>query len=200
MKITGIFLYYVRPVSDKQPVLLAQATEVSSFGYFQQKPAKEFMLFATRTIATRLPLNQRQSITEGEYVIHCLNQDGLCCLVCADSEYPSQTAFAAVRKVLDEYVKDTGASWQEAEEDVKERWPFLESAIADYQDPVQTDKILLVKMKIQETKAQAVVTLAKLMERGESMETLAAKSKDLGLASKQFVKNSKDLNKCCKYF
>jgi synaptobrevin family protein YKT6 len=43
-------------------VVVANATDVSHFGYFQRNPAREFILFVARTVAARTPAGRRQSV------------------------------------------------------------------------------------------------------------------------------------------
>lgn len=44
------------------PLVLANATDVSHFGFFQRPAAREFILFVGRTVARRTPPSQRQSV------------------------------------------------------------------------------------------------------------------------------------------
>lgn len=51
-------------------LVLANATDVSHFGYFQRGAAKEFILFVARTVSKRTPPGQRQSVQhEGHYLL-----------------------------------------------------------------------------------------------------------------------------------
>jgi hypothetical protein len=51
-------------------LVLANATDVSHFGYFQRGAAKEFILFVARTVSKRTPPGQRQSVQhEGYYLL-----------------------------------------------------------------------------------------------------------------------------------
>lgn len=52
-------------------VLLTQACELSSFGYFKRGPVREFITFFSKTIAKRTPPGQRQSVqNEGNFRIN----------------------------------------------------------------------------------------------------------------------------------
>lgn len=64
MKITAILLLRAVPGGGADPVVLANASDVSQFGYFQRSSAKEFILFVARTIANRTPGGQRQSVQQ----------------------------------------------------------------------------------------------------------------------------------------
>ncbi|CAA7041528.1 unnamed protein product [Microthlaspi erraticum] len=45
-----------------EPIILANASDVSHFGYFQRSSVKEFVVFAGRTVASRTPPSQRQYV------------------------------------------------------------------------------------------------------------------------------------------
>jgi hypothetical protein len=48
--------------SGSEALVLANATDVSHFGYFQRNAAREFIVFVARTVAQRTPPSQRQSV------------------------------------------------------------------------------------------------------------------------------------------
>lgn len=69
MKITAILVIKAPAVQGGESIMLANVSDVSHFGFFQRQAAKEFILFASRTIAGRTPLGQRQSVEQdGEYM------------------------------------------------------------------------------------------------------------------------------------
>jgi hypothetical protein len=47
---------------EQQAVVLANASDVSHFGYFQRPAAREFIVFVARTVALRTPAGRRQSV------------------------------------------------------------------------------------------------------------------------------------------
>ncbi|KAG1369790.1 putative VAMP-like protein YKT61 [Cocos nucifera] len=68
MKITALLVFRCAgsggdsSSGPSDPVVLANASDVSHFGYFQRTAAKEFILFVGRTVAKRTPPGQRQSV------------------------------------------------------------------------------------------------------------------------------------------
>ena len=61
MKILGIGI--LRSNADTEdPVMLVQACELSSFGFFQRGSVREMITFFSKTIAKRTPPGQRQSV------------------------------------------------------------------------------------------------------------------------------------------
>jgi hypothetical protein len=54
--------------SGSEALVLANATDVSHFGYFQRNAAREFIVFVARTVAQRTP-SQRQSVQHEGYLL-----------------------------------------------------------------------------------------------------------------------------------
>ncbi|TVU36983.1 hypothetical protein EJB05_18945, partial [Eragrostis curvula] len=161
---------------QQQAVVLANATDVSHFGYFQRPSAREFILFVARTVALRTPPGQRQSV-------HCYNQNGLCVIAFTDDHYPVRSAFSLLNKVLEEYQNTFGESWRTAKTDVTEPWQYLSDALTKYQDPTEADKLLKIQRDLDETKIILHKTIDSMLARGERLDSLVAKSSDLSAAS-----------------
>lgn len=54
MKITAIILLKTNSNSpDEDPIILADASDVTHFGYFQRSSIRQFILFISRTVAKR---------------------------------------------------------------------------------------------------------------------------------------------------
>jgi synaptobrevin family protein YKT6 len=65
MKITALAVLKCSP-EGLDPVILAQALDVSHFEYFQRSSMKEFIVFVSRTIARRTPPSQHQFVQHEE--------------------------------------------------------------------------------------------------------------------------------------
>lgn len=61
MKITALLVLKCQP-DGSDPIILANASDVSHFGYFQRSSVREFVCFVGRTVAKRTPPDQRQSV------------------------------------------------------------------------------------------------------------------------------------------
>ncbi|KAI4377295.1 hypothetical protein MLD38_014950 [Melastoma candidum] len=61
MKITALLVLKCNP-DGSDPIILANASDVSHFGYFQRSSVKEFIVFVGRTVPKRTPPGQRQSV------------------------------------------------------------------------------------------------------------------------------------------
>ena len=55
---------------------LCQASELSSFSFYQKGSVGEFMSFFTKTVAERTSQGQRQSVQENNYTAHVYNRGG----------------------------------------------------------------------------------------------------------------------------
>ncbi|KAL8136355.1 hypothetical protein V2J09_002356 [Rumex salicifolius] len=185
MKITALLVLKINASNDEEdPVILANASDVSHFGYFQRSSVKEFIVFVSRTVAKRTPPGQRQSVQHSEYKVHAYNRGGLCALGFMDDHYPVRSAFSLLNKVLDEYQKKFGESWRTINTDNNAQpWPYLNEALSKYQDPAEADKLLKIQRELDETKIILHKTIDSVLERGERLDSLVEKSSDLSTAS-----------------
>ncbi|XP_071687103.1 VAMP-like protein YKT61 [Rutidosis leptorrhynchoides] len=197
MKITALLVLKCNPDGSSNPTILANATDVSHFGYFQRSSVKEFIIFVGRTVAKRTPPSQRQSVQHEEYKVHSYNRNGLCALGFMDDHYPVRSAFSLLNQVLDEYQKNFGDSWKGVQADSSQPWPYLDEALTRFQDPAQADKLLKIQRELDETKIILHKTIDSVLERGEKLDSLVEKSSDLSMASQMFYKQAKKTNQCC---
>ncbi|KAL1372149.1 hypothetical protein HN51_002297 [Arachis hypogaea] len=200
MKITALFVLKCNATTTtdgSDPLILANATDVSQFGYFQRSSVREFIVFIARTVAKRTPQGQRQSVQHEEYKVHAYNRNGLCALGVMDDHYPVRSAFSLLNKVMDEYQKSFGESWRTVDKDSTQSWPFLDEALIKFQDPHEADKLLKIQKDLDETKIILHQTIESVLARGEKLDSLVEKSSDLSAASQMFYKQAKQTNQCC---
>ncbi|XP_019170651.1 PREDICTED: VAMP-like protein YKT61 isoform X1 [Ipomoea nil] len=198
MKITALLVVKCTP-EGSDPVILANASDVSHFGYFQRPSVREFIIFVGRTVARRTPPGQRQSVQHEEYKVHSYNRNGLCALGFMDDPYPVRSAFSLLNQVMDEYLKIFGETWRSAQSDStqSQQWPYLFEALNKFQDPAEADKLLKIQRELDETKIILHKTIDSVLERGEKLDSLVEKSSDLSAASQMFYKQAKKTNQCC---
>ncbi|KAL0345602.1 UNVERIFIED_CONTAM: VAMP-like protein YKT61 [Sesamum radiatum] len=182
VKITALMVLKCTP-EGADPVILANASDLSSFGFFQRPSVKEFIVFVGRTVAKRTPPGQRQSVQHEEYKVHSYNQNGLCALGFMDDHYPVRSAFSLLNKVLEEYQKNFGDSWKTVQADNSQQWPYLSEALTKFQDPAEADKLLKIQRELDETKIILHKTIDSVLARGEKLDSLVEKSSDLSAAS-----------------
>ncbi|KAL4390734.1 hypothetical protein AHAS_Ahas03G0174700 [Arachis hypogaea] len=192
MKITSLLVLKCSG-EGSDPVILANASDVSHFGYFQRSSVKEFIVFVGRTVAKRTPQGQRQSVQHEEYKVHAYNRNGLCAVGFMDDHYPIRSAFSLLNQVLDEYNKKFGESWRSAQTDSTQPWPYLDEALTKFQDPAEADKLLKIQRELDETKIILHKTIDSVLARGERLDSLVEKSSDLSAASQVIIKYIGDL-------
>ncbi|KAA3459540.1 VAMP-like protein YKT61 [Gossypium australe] len=196
MKITALLMLKCMP-EGADPIILANACDVSHFGFFQRSSVREFIVFVSRTVAKRTPPGQRQSVQHEEYKVHSYNRNGLCAIGFMDDHYPVRSAFSLLNQVIDEYQKNFGESWRTAQADSAEPWPYLDNALTKYQDPAEADKLLKIQRELDETKIILHQTIDSVLARGEKLDSLVEKSSDLSAASQMFYSQAKKTNQCC---
>ena len=74
MKIYSISV--VLAPSSGASVVLSNASDLSSFSFYQKGSAAEFMTFLSKTVAERTPQGQRQTVQEQSHVAHVYNRGG----------------------------------------------------------------------------------------------------------------------------
>nr|KJB07584.1 hypothetical protein B456_001G031200 [Gossypium raimondii] len=189
MKITALLVLKCMP-EGADPIILANACDVSHFGFFQRSSVREFIVFVSRTVAKRTPPGQRQSVQHEEYKVHSYNRNGLCVIGFMDDHYPVRSAFSLLNQVIDEYQKNFGESWRTAQADSTEPWPYLDNALTKYQDPAEADKLLKIQRELDETKIILHQTIDSVLARGEKLDSLVEKSSDLSAASQVHVQDN----------
>nr|CDM86925.1 unnamed protein product [Triticum aestivum] len=177
--------------------VLANASDVTRFGFFQRPAAREFIVFVARTVALRTRAGTRQTVQHQEYKVHCYNQGGLCAVAFTDDHYPVRSAFSLLSKVLEEYLRSFGESWRTAEDKAAQHWQYLDDSLTKYQDPAEADKLLKIQRDLDETKIILHKTIDSVLQRGERLDSLVEKSSDLSVASQMFYKQAKKTNSCC---
>ncbi|MCL7025895.1 hypothetical protein MKW94_029708 [Papaver nudicaule] len=164
--------------TEANPIILANACDVSQFRFY-----KKLVLV--------------NSLFLLEYKVHSYNRNGLCALGFTDDHYPVRSAFYFLNKVLDEYEKEFGDSWKTAQIDATQPWPYLTEALNKFHDPAEADQLLAIQRELDETKILLHKTIDGVLERGEKLDSLVEKSKDLTAASHLFYKQAKNANQCC---
>jgi len=204
MKLLQITLYR-HLGSEKHPVKLATASDLSSFSFFTRGTISEHCQFASRTVCQRTSPGQRATIDQkGEdnpFVLHVyVRQDNLACVVVADKEYPLRVAFSLINKVMADFEKASSGKWQIVKEDQELSPDFLTSELAKYQDPNSADKLMQIQKNLDDIKDIMHKNIEEVLKRGETLDSLMEKSEDLSATSVTFYKKAKKQNQCCKAY
>ncbi|CAE7237644.1 YKT6 [Symbiodinium sp. KB8] len=151
---------------------------------------------------------QRQSIDFDQNLGKCYswshpeaNGPTLTATVLVDGEYPMRVAFAlaaeAIRILRETVPKDTVEG---AKADMAINSPEIQALFAKFQNPAEADKLTKIEKDLEEVKGVVMQSMDDLLKRGESLDQLMQKSKDLSSTSVQFYRTAKKNNQCCKMY
>ncbi|XP_046850621.1 synaptobrevin homolog YKT6-like [Xenia sp. Carnegie-2017] len=177
---------------------LNSAYDLQSFGYFQRSSVKEFMDFTARIIVERTRVKERASVKEQEYVCHVyVDANNLSGVLISDSEYPSRVAFTLIGKVLEDFLQEYPLH-KLLELEMKDIvFEKSREYLDKYQNPSQADPMMKVQAELDETKIVLHNTIESVLERGEKLDDLVDKSRELTIQSKTFYTTAKKTNSCC---
>jgi len=194
VKLLGIAIFY----KDGTVTPLKSASDLQSFNFFYRKNIGEFLTFATKVAVERTQPGQRQSVKQEEQVCHVyVRGDGLAGVITSDKEYPSRVAFTVLSKVLEDFgSKVPKEKWQNSSMTTID-YDELEGVLQKYQDPKEADAMSRVQSELDDTKIILHETMESLMQRGEKIDDLVAKSDQLSDQSKMFYKQAKKMNSWC---
>jgi len=191
----GIFNNEAKPAVE-----LTHESDLSSYGRFTRGSVAEFLTFFAGEVAQRTRPGQRQDVEEKEYTFHAYGRtEGVCGIVITDDEYPTMVAHRVLSKIVDEFVskypRTAYTSFTKGQTQLS--FPELKQYITQYQDPAQADSIVKIQKELDETKIVLHKTIESVLERGEKIDNLVAKSDGLSAQSKMFYTQAKKQNSCC---
>lgn len=180
--------------------ILKAAYDLQSFSFFQRSSVQEFMTFVSKTMVERTQPASRQSVKEGEYMLQVyVRSDNLAGVLITDHEYPNRVAHTLITKTMDEFTAAVPASsWATAKEDSID-YTVLHQHLAKYQNPKEADTMTKIQNDLDETKIILHDTIKAVLERGEKLDDLVAKSDSLSMHSKAFYKTARKTNSCCSF-
>ncbi|KAH7244859.1 Longin-like domain-containing protein [Fusarium solani] len=184
-------LFYIGIVrnQDKPAVELVSEKELSAYG--------ELMTLFSKTVAERTRPGQRLDVEEHDLVSHAFgSSEGICGIIISDHRYPTLVAHQLLSRVVDEFLsKHPRSTWATGEPTLA--FPELKDYLSKYQDPQQADSILKIQKELDETKIVLHKTIESVLQRGEKIDDLVAKSDGLSAQSKMFYQQAKKQNSCC---
>lgn len=202
MILYGLMIAIKHP-TDGNVYIYSRDYNLDSFGFFYKNSVKESFKFLCRESAPLLPKGTRHTVMhEDQFTVHILVSDRQQAAVYAfcDSSYPRRIAFQCLNEFLEKFESKVGDEWIKYTKD--ENIEFgLHLIMKNYKDPKTTDALSRAQEKADDIKVVLHENIRKLLERGENLEKLVDKSKDLSAQSKMFFKESKKANRsCCNMF
>ncbi|KAH6849954.1 Longin-like domain-containing protein [Chaetomium sp. MPI-CAGE-AT-0009] len=193
-------LYYVGVLDNtKTPALqLCAAHELSDFSRFTRNEYGNFMTMISKTVAERTKAGQRQSVEEQDYVIHCYARSEGVAGVVITKDYPHIAAHSVLSKLMDQFLSEVPLDTiKAANNDGDVSFPALQDYLNNYQDANEASSIGKIQQELDDTKIILHKAIESVLQRGEKLEDLVAKSSDLSTQSKAFYKSAKKQNSCC---
>ena len=167
-------------------------TDTLSYSY------SEFMTMFAKTVAERTRAGVRQDIEERQHTFHAYgSSQGIAGIIISDAEYPALVAHQLLSKIVDEFTSQNPRSSYGPPSTSPKPFPQLKEYLNKYQDPNQADSIMKVQRELDETKIVLHKTIESVLERGEKIDSLVAKSDGLSAQSKMFYNQAKKQNSCC---
>ena len=144
------------------------------------------MSLFSKTVAERTKPGQRQDVEEQSYTFHAYGRsEGVAGIIISDQEYPALVAHQLLSKIVDEFLSRYPRS-AFANSNAELPFPPLKEYIVKYQDPHAADSIMKIQKELDETKIVLHKTIESVLERGEKIDNLVAKSDGLSAQSKMF--------------
>ena len=195
---TKLFSLLVLYKGESQAHILKAGYDLQSFSFFQRGSVQEFISFTSKILGERTQIGTRQSVKEAEYMCHAfVRSDSLVGVCVSDHEYPHRVAHSLITKTLEDFTGQVPRDqWTQGREVAGFAGP-LDVYLKKYQDPATVDPMTKVQADLDETKIILHNTIASVLERGEKLDDLVAKSEGLSMQSKTFYKTAKKTNSCC---
>jgi synaptobrevin homolog YKT6 len=125
-------------------------------------------------------------LTSEDYTFHVYGRtEGVAGVIISDHDYPALVAHQLLSKVVDEFLSKYPRS-AFANSNPTLAFPELKDYIVKYQDPQQADSIMKIQKELDETKIVLHKTIESVLQRGEKIDDLVAKSDGLSAQSKMF--------------
>ncbi|CAO2658196.1 Nn.00g059190.m01.CDS01 [Neocucurbitaria sp. VM-36] len=183
---------------NKPAVELCNERDLSAYSRFTRSSINEFLTLFTGKVAEGTGPGRRQDVQEQSYVFHAYGRtEGVCGIVITDEEYPRMVAHQLLSKICDEFLAKYPRTAFTSASANSLQFPELKGYITKYQDPQQADSIMKIQKELDETKIVLHKTIESVLERGEKIDNLVAKSDGLSAQSKMFYTQAKKQNSCC---
>lgn len=202
MKLLAIFVLHKE--GERKVKILQDEFNLESFGFFERRNVQPLLVFSARTITERTAQGTRQSVDADQNVnavVHVyVRPDGLASVIVSDSEYPQRVAHTLLTKVMDDFTNTyPPSSWNSMVEQTG-KMASLSETLKKYQNPQEADALMRLQKDLDDTKEILKNTLVNVLERGEKIDDLVARSGDLSFEAKAFYKTARKTNRCCTYF
>ena len=198
-----ILSIHVFSLYKAKPIILASAFQVDFVSIFQRGTLKNFINFHSRLVIERVQKDTHAQVQLEKGICYAFSSDDKIgvTMIC-DEEYPKRVAIDILLKVHDNFKlfqAQNNLDLNKIEDDTDVKFNYIETAIADWQDPSKKDSIMKLQNELNDVQDIMRQNLNELLKREENLENLMEKSKDLSAASVNFYKQAKKTNRCCNW-
>ncbi|OHT01380.1 Synaptobrevin YKT6 [Tritrichomonas foetus] len=192
MKIYAVYLFRksISQESNEASEMVDSAKDFSDVGFFYKKSVNEICDFTVKQLANSLNPIKQVTTEKNEFLFHVLRKDDVCSILIATKDYPSRAAYAILREIQNEYFIYNGSY-------PGGKSKSIAKAITVYQNPLHVDRLAQIQKNLDDTREIMILNMEKAIGREKSLEELCEKSQEISNQSKIFVRQSKDLNRCC---
>lgn len=160
--------------------------KLDDFYFFQRETIREYCIFGMKTLVERMGDNVKMTMNgEKDFKVaamfHILQINSRFACAITDAEYPPRVGFSLLGKIIDDS-KNTN----------------IDEYLKSYQNPAKADKLTKIQHELDEVKTIMVDNIEQVLQRGEKLDSLVAKSQDLSKNAKIFRRQAKNVNSCCK--
>jgi synaptobrevin family protein YKT6 len=197
---TSVYLLGLYSALPKLPAMLSCAVDTSNYNFLTSGTVREYLIFASRMLVQRTERGARQTLDLEKYpfVVHCyVRKDGLAVVSVTRPDYPVLPIYDVMYKSIEDYEAIEGSTWKTRTIDVLTTSSTLTSDLKRYQNVEEADKITAIRSKIVGIQDVARASMEKLLQRGETIDSLVSRSNDLSETSKGYYTKSKKINSCC---
>lgn len=200
MKLLSLIIYKWK---DDNSIEVINCSELGSFSFFHRGPIKEHIKFHSRLIVSRTPIGRRSTIDFDQNLGKChtwVHPQGVGAAVLIDQEYPMRVAFSLLSESVRIFLEKCTGKWEDLNADTPVSCPEIEELFQKFQNPAEADKLTKIEKDLEDVKGTVMQSMDDLLKRGESLDQLMQKSKDLSSTSVQFYRTAKKNNQCCKLY
>jgi len=201
-----IISFYLLKQNGQTANILASAHQLDFISFFKRPFFKEHLNFGARTAVSRLKPGDKSFIEDKEEKdvksFVDIQKNGLGVVIVFDREYPEKVILIIAKEIINEFYKvKTDDEFIDVKSDVDWSISALDTMIKKYQDPKEADKLMKLQSQLEEVNQIMTRNLDDILKRGETLDNLMSKSKDVSTVSYNFYKKARETNKkCCSLY
>lgn len=186
--------------SEDRTVQLLEIYELPRFTWWYRTNFEENIKFQSRLVAARIPADKHRLCHEFQkdlFLSYAFACQGIRAVAITGIEYPQQAIFSFLSQAVRVFCDKMAGKWEMVCEDVQLSCLEVADLFQKFQNPEDADKLLKIQGELEEVKTTVMNSMDLLLERGETLNSLIEKSKDLSDSSKNFRRMAEKNNSWC---